>query len=60
MHCKDCKWWQVQEYSVMCGQCDSPKAQWQDWLIPLPDGCTFDTSLLTGPEFGCVNFKAKE
>ena len=68
-HCKDCKWWITPGlcYRVVedkgwkrCGQpIDDP------FRSPSPNGMFYEDDsgcyeFLTGPEFGCVNFEAKE
>lgn len=69
MHCKDCKYWKANslydghvcdivgmdergEYNVLDNACGI--------LYHVLDDSGLDCGLVTGPMFGCVNFKAKE
>ena len=74
-HCKDCRWWGSSEGPEgedwayhYCGQpeADSDRIVDRRFFHSKPNGIAFNSeghpafTLLTGPEFGCVNFDAKE
>ena len=61
MHCKNCRWWDSD------GECN--KVEWEEKGKPAPkmfqmnirvaDDTGLDVHLMTGPDFGCVQFEAK-
>jgi len=63
-HCKDCKWWHKQndsEHEIgICRQVrnqDEHSVFWSSLLGFNPDE---QLDFCTGPDFGCVNFEARE
>jgi len=66
-HCKDCRWWDrwgpVKGAPFALGHCHSPHFI-QEGVIELPNQITASdqyeqSALITGPDFGCVNFEAE-
>lgn len=68
--CKDCKWWYMGNAWGTTRECWCPKmhpfsgVSMEDF--PLDNACSPDDEwlntmpILTGPEFGCVNFTPKD
>lgn len=60
--CKDCRWWKDQRVDIGDWRaCTFPHARW-----PAAHGVstlyasTDDAPVVTGPDFGCVNWEARE
>lgn len=63
--CKDCRWWDAGFFprdEAVAGDCKSPALPFggQDWQRNSVSSADGYNGIMTGPEFGCVNWEAKE